>query len=347
MYMFTRETMYFINLRNAYLRTPWHASRISSKTVLFTSVASEYLSEEGLRAQFGDTMVNYWAVTDCKELEKMVDDRDKAAMKLEGGEIKLSQTANKNRLKAEKKAASGKGASSTSDVEPGTTSSQWLNKKDRPTHRTKFLIGKKVDTIDYSREQLRELTPKIEKMQTTHRDGGAKTVQAVFVEFVNQEEAHAAFRAMNFKKDRMDVRAIGAAPDEIVWKNLSISRSQQFLRRIATTTFITLMIIYWAIPVAVVGAISNINYLTQRVKFLSFINDIPPVILGVVTGLLPSVALSILMSLVPIVCRLVAKLRGEVTLARVELKTQGKHSPDSGHSIFANTFFQHGTFHSR
>lgn len=72
-----------------------------------------------------------------------------------------------------------------------------------------------------------------------------------------------------------------------------------------------------------IGAISNINYLTNKVQFLSFINKIPPVILGVVTGLLPVVALAVLMALVPIICRLLAKTAGEPTLSRIELKTQG------------------------
>ena len=71
------------------------------------------------------------------------------------------------------------------------------------------------------------------------------------------------------------------------------------------------------------GAITNINYLTNKVAFLSFINKIPKVILGVVTGLLPVVALAVLMALVPIICRLLAKTAGEPTLSRIELKTQG------------------------
>jgi hypothetical protein len=40
-----------------------------------------------------------------------------------------------------------------------------------------------------------------------------------------------------------------------------------------------------------------------EVPFLHFIDDIPSVFLGVVTGLLPSILLSVLMALVPIVCR--------------------------------------------
>lgn len=39
------------------------------------------------------------------------------------------------------------------------------------------------------------------------------------------------------------------------------------------------------------------------VYFLSFIGDIPDVILGVATGLLPVILLAILMALVPIICR--------------------------------------------
>lgn len=48
---------------------------------------------------------------------------------------------------------------------------------------------------------------------------------------------------------------------------------------------------------------SNINYLDQQFKWLNWIQKIPTVILGVVTGLLPVVMLAVLMALVPIVCR--------------------------------------------
>lgn len=74
--------------------------------------------------------------------------------------------------------------------------------------------------------------------------------------------------------------------------------------------------------VAFVGLVSQINYLTEQFPWLAWINDIPGVILGVITGLLPVVMLAILMALVPIVFRLLAKLAGWVTLSQVELQTQ-------------------------
>ena len=75
---------------------------------------------------------------------------------------------------------------------------------------------------------------------------------------------------------------------------------------------------------------------------MSFINDIPGPILGVVTGLLPSVMLSVLMALVPIVCRLMAKLSGEVTLPLVELKCQSWYFAFQVVQVFLITTFASG-----
>jgi len=69
--------------------------------------------------------------------------------------------------------------------------------------------------------------------------------------------------------------------------------------------------------VALVGTISNINFLTSEVPFLGFIDSIPPVILGVVTGLLPVILLSILLSLVPIIIRFLIKKTGCVSQAEI------------------------------
>lgn len=71
---------------------------------------------------------------------------------------------------------------------------------------------------------------------------------------------------------------------------------------------------------AFVGSISQISYLTSVAPFLSFINNCPQVILGVITNLLPVVMLSILMSFVPIVMRLMGRVAGMPTLSLIELR---------------------------
>jgi hypothetical protein len=268
MWIITRETIYFINLRRAYLLAPFSAARMSSRTVLFTDVPVEYQSQEKLQALFRGTMRRSWLVTDCKELRDKVEERDKDALKLEGAEIKLIQKANKRRMKWEKKNENTKTAvADGEDAEIATPGSRWLEKKDRPTHRLGKipLIGKKVDTIEWSRTELKRLVPEVENSQAAHQHYEGKLLPAVFVEFNTQQAAEAAFRRMTPRKSpHMNPRAISATPEEVVWKNLRIKKTERRGRKIATTTFITLMIIFWAIPVAVVGAISNINYLVER-----------------------------------------------------------------------------------
>jgi hypothetical protein len=366
MFVITRETIYFINLRNAYLLSPFNAAKISSRTVLFTDVPTEYLKIEKLQQLFGVAFIRAWLATDCSDLRDEVDNRDKAAMKLEGAEIKLSRSAVQRKLKWEKKAAKGKmkgkkgPTHNIADEEEASLASNFQKKKDRPTHRLGKipLIGKKVDTINWARDELRTLIPKVEMEQAKHRRGEGKLLPAVFVEFCTQQAAQAAYRKITPRKAPcMNPRAISVTPSEVVWKNLRIKKTERMGRKLATRTFLTLMIIFWSIPVAVVGAISNINYLQEKVPFLHFISHIPPVILGVVTGLLPSVLLSVLMSLVPIVCRCrhpfhlpipmlittgMSKLGGEVTLPNVELTCQHWYMAFQVIQVFLVTTFASG-----
>ncbi|KAF4621917.1 hypothetical protein G7Y89_g14426 [Cudoniella acicularis] len=321
-------------------------SRISSRTVLFTDVPTEYLNKERLHQLFGASLRRCWLSTDCKDLEDLVEEREKDALKLESAEIKLCQTANKRRLKWEKKNDKRKDASAGGgNAELASPGARYQKPKDRPTHRLGKipLIGKKVDTINWTRQELKKLTPQIEKSQLSHRQYKEKLIPTVFVEFNTLQAAEAAYRRMSPRKDpKMNPRAIATAPDQVIWGNLRIKKTERAGRKFATNTFLFLMILFWSIPVAVVGAISNINYLTDRVPFLSFINHIPGAILGVVTGLLPSVLLSVLMALVPIVCRLMSKLSGEVTLPAVELKTQSWYMAFQVVQVFLITTFSSG-----
>ncbi|MCJ1250309.1 hypothetical protein MMC30_007535 [Trapelia coarctata] len=327
-YMIARESIYYINLRQAYLLSPLYAKRLSSRTVLFASVPGDYLDEGKLRRMFGKKVKNLWIATDCKQLQKLVDERDKVAFKLEAAEIKLIKLANKARLKSLKKGGAhheeaNAGTTADIDGESGSVASKWIKPKDRPTHRIKPIIGKKVDTINWCRAELERLIPEVEAMQAEHRAGEAKFVSSVFIEFWTQAEAQAAYQTTAHHLPlHMSPRFIGVNPDEVIWKNLRIKWWERILRNAATISFVVALVVFWAIPVAVVGSISNIDSLTGLVPFLAFIKKAPPVILGLITGLLPSVLLSVLMALLPIVLRLAAKEGGMPSLARVELRTQ-------------------------
>lgn len=329
LYVIFRECVYYVNLRQAFLISPFYSDRVSSRTVLFTSVPDNYLDERKLRKIFGPSVLHVWITGDVKKIDDLVEQRDKAAYKLEKAEVKLIKLANKERNKALKNASSdSEEVRPTLDAESGSIAARWVSPKKRPTHRTGFLglVGKKVDTIDWCREELLRLIPETEAAQAEYRAGTYKKIPAVFIEFKTQAEAESAYQVLTHHQSlQMSPRYIGITPKDVVWKSLAVPWWQKVVRRYAVLAFITALIIFWAIPVAVVGVISNVSYLEDTFSWLAWLKQIPQVIMGVVTGLLPSVALSILMSLVPVIMRLCAKLAGEPSFSRVELFTQNAY----------------------
>lgn len=329
MFLITRESVFYINLRQAYLMNPNYARKLSARIVLFTAVPEEYLNEQKLRETLGSHAVRIWFPTDTSDLEELVDERTKAAMKLEGAETKLIKLANAARLKSLKKGAANHeeantGIETAEEAETtGSVAARWLTPKQRPTHRLKFLIGKKVDTISWAREELQRLAPKIDEEQHKHRNGDATKVRAVFVEFDTLREAQAAYQSLTHHHIlTMAPRFTGIHPMDVIWGNLKIKGWERFIRMAGTLAFVCALIIFWSIPVAIVGAISNINYLIETLPWLSFINNLPTVLLGLITGLLPVVLLALLMSLLPPFLRFVAKLGGSPTWSDVEYTVQ-------------------------
>jgi hypothetical protein len=252
-FMVTKESIYYINVRNAYQLSPLYARRISSRTVLFTSVPKEYVNEAKMRELFGNKLKNVWLMTDTKTLSEKVEQRDKNGMTLEAGETKLIKLSNEARMKSIKEGGRDveEGPAGRTDVEAesGSAASRWIQPKQRPTHRIgKFgLIGKKVDTINWCRSELQRLIPEIDAEQATHKAGEATMAAAVFVEFYTQAEAQATFQDGVGKQITLSKapRVIGMTPEDVVWTNLSMNPKMRMIRNAVTIALVVLTIIFW------------------------------------------------------------------------------------------------------
>ena len=320
MYMITRECIYYINLRQAYLVSPLYSERVSSKTVLFVSVPQPYLNEKALREMLGPAVVRVWIPRDVKELEEQVKERDKICFKLEAAETKLVKTANGNRIKAAKKKGAEPGYNAD---EGGSVAARYLSPKQRPTHRLKPLIGKKVDTIEWCRSELKKRIPEVDQLQAKHARGDTKALHSAFVQFTNLREAQAAYQSLTHHQAlHMAPRFTGMLPEDVIWSNLDIPWWFRVIRGFLAIAAVTAVVIFWTIPVAAIGAISNITTLEDRWVWLSFLKKLPNVLSGVVDSLLPTILLAVLMALLPIFLRYMAKVAGAATLAEVEYRTQ-------------------------
>lgn len=396
LYMISRECMYYINLRQAYLLSPQQANHVSSRTVLFTSVPERYLSEKRIQKLFGESVQHVWIPRNTKALRSMVKERYETAVRLEKAEIELIKLVNATRnkqLQAKprklldfsgaiglpiygKKAKSPSQdelheAEETSSKDPeglevaekqqrsplsspgsstgGSTGEKWsdpeythpygLDKslpdvngsvaarfiphESRPTHRPLANFGRKVDTIKWTRSRIKTLNRQIARLRRQHRSGRGAPINAVFVEFDSQVNAQAAYQIVAHHQPlHMSPRYIGIRPEEIVWNSLRMKWWERPIRRFLMMGAIAAGVIFWSIPSALVGTISNVEFLSTKIFFLKWIASLPGVITGVIQGLLPALALSLLMAMVPVMLRACARFAGTPSLSMVELFVQ-------------------------
>ena len=185
----------------------------------------------------------------------------------------------------------------------GSVAAQWIPVTVRPHHRPLHNFFRRVDTIRWCRKRLKELNLEIFKLRRQVRRGDGTTLPAAFIEFDTQESAQAAHQVVAHHRPlQLAPRILGVRPDEVVWSSLRMRWWERIIRRFLIMGLVTTAIIFWSIPSAFIGIISNIKFLTT-IPFLTWINLLPGAVTGFLQGFLPAIALSFWMSLVPAMLR--------------------------------------------
>ncbi|KAF3935384.1 hypothetical protein ABW20_dc0101255 [Dactylellina cionopaga] len=207
---------------------------------------------------------------------------------------------------------------------------KYIQPKDRETMRVPVaswmpsmpLVGRKVDTIYYCRQQLALLN------ETIPRDQAAPEkfplMNSAFLQFQSQIAAHMACQATNHHVPlRMAPRYLEVSPTDVIWENLHMRWWDRYLRYGASNAAVVGLILAWSIPMVFVASLSQISTLANEVKWLAWLKDTPPVLLSIIQGLLPPLLLSLLTAVfVPLLLRLLAKYSGLPTRTSVDRKVQ-------------------------
>ena len=189
----------------------------------------------------------------------------------------------------------------------GSVAAQYLPAESRPHHRPIGNFGRRVDTIRWCRRRLIELNQQIYKLRKRVKREGAdasETLPCAFIEFDSQESAQAAHQILAHHQPlHMAPRLLGIRADEVVWSSLRMRWWERIIRRFSMLGLIVAAIIFWSIPSALVGVISNIESMSKVISFLNWIDKLPSVVKGLLTGFVPAIVLSMFMALVPVMVR--------------------------------------------
>ena len=208
---------------------------------------------------------------------------------------------------------------------------KYIRPKDRATWRLPlfkwskwpsiWLIGKKVDTIDFCRKELARLNLEIEiDQQNPER---FPLMNSAFIQFNHQVAAHMACQSVaHHLPKQMAPRIVEISPDDVIWDNMSLKWWERYIRTFGITIIVCAMVVGWAFPVAFTGLLSQLSYLEGAFKWLSWISKLPSWFVSAVQGVLPALFLAILMAILPLLLRFLSKKQGVHTGMAVELTVQ-------------------------
>ncbi|KAL4807278.1 hypothetical protein BDV18DRAFT_115311 [Aspergillus unguis] len=208
---------------------------------------------------------------------------------------------------------------------------KYIRQKDRDTMRLPifgiswmpsiWLLGKKVDTIDYCRKEVARLNLEIE-IDQQHPER-FPLMNSAFIQFNHQVAAHMACQAVSHHVPKMMApRTVEISPDDVIWDNMSIKWWERYLRTFGILAIVIAMVIGWAFPVAFTGLLSQLSYLEGAFTWLSWIGKMPEWFISAVQGILPPLFLAILMAILPLILRFLCRTQGLQTGMGIELTVQ-------------------------
>jgi hypothetical protein len=318
LFMIRREMLHFVHMRHQFLISKEHSRLAQARTVLITSVPEELANERDLRqfASFVPGGVDrVWIYRDTKALNKLFEERQGACARLEAAESKVLRQAAKawRKLLANEKKARNKQPKDIEKIPPPLTppaqpTLEFLDSlvppAKRPTHRTGLLglFGEKVSTIEWCKNEIARLNAEIKSSRENIVKG--KFLGSVFIRCNLQMGAHVLAQCVSHHDPLMMYdKWIEAHPRDIVWSNLDDGALETRSRRIVSWLATTGLILFWALPVAFVGTLSNVSSLCTKVSWLAWICKAPKPVPGIIQGVIPPALLAILFAVLPLILR--------------------------------------------
>ncbi|KAG0085312.1 hypothetical protein BGZ93_000744 [Podila epicladia] len=305
--MLWREMYEYTRRRHAYLLSDKHAKTPQSSTILITAIPKGLNSEEALfnifkRFEGGPKKI--WLNKDPKNLIKLCEERDNAAMKLEAAEYNFIRSAYGKRTKKDPE----------------------VKEPQRPLGKVATIpgLGDKVDLIEFYTKQLSELNQEVEKAQTSISD--MDVVNSAFIQFHTQFAAHSAVQTVVHPTPfQMTPMFAEISPLDVNWSCMNITNLERKGRRMVSLAAASALVLLWSIPVFFVGSIANLASLVKIFGFLSFLLDLPSSVTGIIQGILPPLFLGILMALLPIILTMMSQFEGHVRFSSVTLAVMSKY----------------------
>ncbi|KAJ2799925.1 phosphate metabolism protein 7, partial [Coemansia guatemalensis] len=300
------ELRIYTHLRMWWL-TSGHASTASASTVLISDIPSSLMNDDKRIHTLFDSMFpggvrQLFVNRSSKKLIDIVDRRNSLASKLE----KLLTDYAVKCLKAWEQ-AERIGALYTPPARPMAMKGL----------RIPFLSSCRTDAFEYYASEIlvcnRYISETAENMDLLERQPSA------LVMFNKQIAAHmAAQTVLDFQPFSMARVSTNVNPEDIIWSNLQISPWSRRIRGYISFIITVALIVLWTVLTAILSSLVQVNSLVELKAFHWL--KVNSIVMGMFSGIVPSLVLAVLMNLLPTVLRLLLRVEGTTRRSEIDLR---------------------------
>lgn len=196
--------------------------------------------------------------------------------------------------------------------------------KTRPTHKTGCygLIGKKVDSIDFYNEKIKDLTVKLHTKQKVAL--AEKQAGVAFIIFNSRPAAAAAAQVVHSELTDTWTVIPATEPRQVLWKNLKIPFYQRMIRANTVYVIVFLTVLFYMIPIAFVSAFTTLDELRKLLPFLKWVVD-KKALKNILEAYLPQLALILFLAFLPVILLMLSKAEGIVSESHAVRSASGKY----------------------
>ncbi|CCU75459.1 unnamed protein product [Blumeria hordei] len=222
-----------LKLRRQYYDSPSYHASLHARTLMLNDIPKDYRSDEGINrlidavvptSSFSRTAI----ARNVKELPELIEDHQETVRELE------------------------------------KHLAQYLkDPKNRPIHRPQCYPSKKdpacdtygknqkVDAIEYLTSRIKNLEVEIRELRLTIDN--RNPLPYGFASYDSIEECHGIAFAAKKRHPHGTSIVLAPRPNDIIWKNMPLSKAQRRTRRIINNMWVTLLTILWAAPNALIS----------------------------------------------------------------------------------------------
>ncbi|KAF5735004.1 hypothetical protein HS088_TW15G00503 [Tripterygium wilfordii] len=196
----------------------------------------------------------------------------------------------------------------------------------RPTKKTGFLglWGKRVDSLDYYKQQIKEL----EKRMALERQKILKDPKSIlpvsFVSFNSRWGAAVCAQTQQSKNPTLWLTNWAPEPRDVYWRNLAIPFVSLSIRKLIISVAVFALVFFYMIPIAFVQSLANLEGLEKVAPFLRPVIELK-FIKSFLQGFLPGLALKIFLYILPTILMIMSKIEGYIAHSMLERRAAAKY----------------------